>query len=221
MINKKSLAATSVAAFAAAGGAHVQAIPMQWAAADGGNDHWYELDRQNLSWTGARQNALDKGGYLATITSAEENSAVNLLITLIEGSLLDGNLDIAVWLGGSDTAEEGIWTWADGPEAGDQFWDGDKEGTAPAGAYANWVLAEPNNFDPGEDHLGMYFLGGVWNDFGDLPSGGLSGTPGFFSVIEYDSEPVPASAIPVTGTAALTLLGLAGLAAGRRRKKAA
>tara|TARA_R110001592_G_scaffold357416_1_gene660526 strand:- start:77715 stop:78341 length:627 start_codon:yes stop_codon:yes gene_type:complete len=208
MINKKSLAATSVAAFAAAGGAHVQAIPMQWAAADGGNDHWYELEQQNLSWTDARQNALDKGGYLATITSAEENSVVNGLVAAIVGSFPDDNLDIAVWLGGSDTAEEGTWTWADGPEAGDQFWDGDKDGSAPEGVYTNWFLYALEESLPEEDHLAMSVADSTWNDIGDLP--------GWFSVIEYDSEPVP-----VTGTAALTLLGLAGLTAGRRRKKAA
>jgi len=49
-------------------------------------------------------------GYLANITSSDENTFVAARITQ------DG------WFGASDAGVEGDWVWLDGPEADDLFW---------------------------------------------------------------------------------------------------
>jgi hypothetical protein len=49
-------------------------------------------------------------GYLANITSSDENAFVAARITQ------DG------WFGASDAGVEGDWVWLDGPETGLVFW---------------------------------------------------------------------------------------------------
>ncbi|WP_434479227.1 lectin-like protein [Gemmatimonas sp.] len=114
----------------------------QWA----GNGHYYQFVNTNVDWNGAFAAAnassyLGMQGYLATITSAGENTFIAGLITR------------SVWLGGSDDVIEGTWTWRNGPEAGQAF------------TYTNWDLGEPNNFGGGEDYIEMP-LHGKWNDVG-------------------------------------------------------
>ena len=54
------------------------AVPIQWTVESGGNGHWYEFRSVDLygphHWEAARIEAEAAGGYLATITSAAENS---------------------------------------------------------------------------------------------------------------------------------------------------
>jgi Lectin C-type domain len=112
----------------------------------------------------AEDGAADHGGYLATVTSAEENQ---FLLNLMTSS----GPNQAGWLGGSDAATEGTWTWTGGAEAGTVFWNGLADGSAPAGQYQNWAVGEPNEFwlhlNPpvlaNEDYLQM-FPSGAWND---------------------------------------------------------
>jgi VCBS repeat-containing protein len=112
----------------------------------------------------AEDGAADHGGYLATVTSAEENQ---LLLNLMTSS----GPNQAGWLGGSDAASEGTWTWTGGAETGTVFWNGLADGSAPAGQYENWAVGEPNEFwlhlNPpvaaNEDYLQM-FPSGAWND---------------------------------------------------------
>jgi len=47
-----------------------------WSESNGGNGHWYELVSTSVSWEEANAEAQARGGYLATITSAEENAYV-------------------------------------------------------------------------------------------------------------------------------------------------
>lgn len=75
-------------------------------------------------------------GYLATVTSAAENT---LLAALIPAMPLNKD----AWLGGSDAATEGKWYWVTGPEAGTQFWEGNAGGFAVNGAYTNWGAGYP------------------------------------------------------------------------------
>ena len=49
-------------------------------------------------------------GYLANITSSDENTFVAARITQ------------DCWFGASDAGVEGDWVWLDGPEADDLFW---------------------------------------------------------------------------------------------------
>ncbi len=84
----------------------------------------------SLSASTARTLALARSingvsGYLANITSSEENSFISDRLTQ------DG------WFGASDAAVEGDWVWLDGPEAGTLFWRGTGSGTAFG--YENWA----------------------------------------------------------------------------------
>ncbi|MEM6810924.1 MAG: lectin-like protein [Pseudomonadota bacterium] len=93
-------------------------------------------------------------GHLATITSQEENDFVFALLTATS------------WLGGSDDEVEGTWRWVEGPEAGQQFWQGLAGGTAVNGAYTNWAPGEPNQFfGPGNpENYAHMRPDGTWND---------------------------------------------------------
>jgi flagellin-like hook-associated protein FlgL len=93
-------------------------------------------------------------GHLATITSQEENDVVFGLLTATS------------WLGGSDNEVEGEWRWTEGPEAGEQFWQGEVAGNAVNGAYTNWAPGEPNQFFGAADPENYAHLraDGLWND---------------------------------------------------------
>ncbi len=97
--------------------------------------HTYAQISGVMSWTAAKADAESRGGYLATITSAEENSRV------VAAASLD-----YLWLGGSDASSEGTWTWLSG-EAMD---------------YSNWGSGEPND-SSGEDYLTLT-AARQWND---------------------------------------------------------
>lgn len=185
------------------------AAPIQWSAAAGGNDHWYEfVADSSMSWAGSFSSAASRGGYLVTITSAEEN---NFVFQLALDSSVASYLSY-FWLGGSDEEIEGTWKWMDGPEAGQNF------------TYSNFAPGEPNDYWS-EDYLTMLVFGtqypshhGTWNDFaGSLiwPDWNQLGY-----VVEYD-EDYGANPVPEPSTAFLLGIGLAGIAfAGRKGRKA-
>lgn len=131
---------------------------------DSGNQHDLVTD-QLRTWDNARTAAASGTGsgtgdtYLATVTSALENS----MVRSAAGST-------AAWLGGSDAASEGAWRWVTGPEGleaggGRQFWQGNASGSTVNGSYANWNTNEPNN-SGGLEHALQLGAGaaGQWND---------------------------------------------------------
>ncbi|NVK02375.1 MAG: tandem-95 repeat protein, partial [Oceanospirillaceae bacterium] len=151
--------------------------------------HYYEFvayqTGDDRTWDTAKTLAesrtyLGLGGYLATITSAEENAEVT--------AKLGGN----GWFGASDAESEGIWKWVTGPEAGTQFWqDSTTAGTGSEsyqgytvnGMYANWASGEPNNADGGrggEDVAHFYSSNGTWNDFAATNTSSIAGY-----IVEY------------------------------------
>ncbi len=125
-------------------------------------NNFYQGTTDFASWEDARARAEQAGlngvpeitGHLATITSQEENDFVFGLLTS------------SSWLGGSDDAVEGEWRWVEGPEAGEQFWQGLVAGNPVDGAYTNWAPGEPNQFfgagNP-ENYAHMR-ADGTWND---------------------------------------------------------
>lgn len=137
-----------------------------------GNGHWYEFVRVVLTWDDARAAALaanhnGSAGYLATITSQDENDFV--------WNLLAGAGVAGAWLGGTDAVNEGNFIWADGPEAGQAF------------GYTNWDAAEPNNCCGGEDYVHMTSRQqGGWNDLANDGRWSLSGY-----VVEYNAVSEP------------------------------
>lgn len=124
--------------------------------------NFYQNTTEFVSWTEARDNAANAGlnavpeitGHLATITSQEENDVIQGLLTS------------SSWLGGSDDEVEGEWRWVEGPEAGQQFWQGLVAGTPVNGSYENWAAGEPNQFfGPGNpENYAHMRADGFWND---------------------------------------------------------
>jgi flagellin len=118
---------------------------------------YYEVKNSaNVAWTTARTGATSSTfngltGYLANITSAEEQAFI--------ASKVSG----LAWFGATDQTTEDAWIWADGPEAGQQFWQGLSGGSAVAGRYNNWAGGEPNN-SGGEDYAHL-LANGTWNDY--------------------------------------------------------
>jgi hypothetical protein len=133
---------------------------------DAAKHHIYEVDTPGFYPTWSEANTAAQGkifsgatGYLATITSSDEQNFVSRLTS--EG-----------WIGGSDIDQEGEWKWVGGDEAGLSFWQGDADTGAPVdNAYSNWVGGMPDNYSgsnaEGEDCLQMYnpdYGGELWND---------------------------------------------------------
>ncbi len=103
---------------------------VQWKAADGGNDHWYEVRvfSASVTWHDAAAIAAASGGYLATLTSAQENAFV-FDLSLATPNAWNRSFDpIGVWnygpwLGGvRDNSSPSGWSWITGETWGFQSW---------------------------------------------------------------------------------------------------
>lgn len=120
------------------------------------NGHWYaNVITAGISWDQAKIAAATKTlpnstgrGYLATITSAAENTFIN------------DNFSNTPFIGASDAETEGDWFWMDGPEVGTKFFSNG----APVGdSFVKWAASEPNNSGSNEDY-GQLWSGDTWND---------------------------------------------------------
>lgn len=119
----------------------------------------YILVTSGKTWDAAEADAVAKGGHLAQIDDAAENS---LILTKITGKVSttapDGGGARYVWIGGRETATEGTFAWV----GGTPFWAGGSGGTAQGGLYQNWGrLAspaggpEPDNFGNTQDRAAL------------------------------------------------------------------
>jgi hypothetical protein len=167
----------------------------------GPNGHYYEIfDLRNdpKTWTEARDlaaglNHMGLTGYLATITSGEEND----FITGLYGTGCDA------WIGGfqppGSPEPNGNWGWITGEGFSYKSWDGD----------------EPNNADDGENCLETR-ESGYWNDEA------CTETENPCAVIEYGEPILPvAEAVPTLNQWGFIIVGvlLAGSAVWFIRKR--
>ena len=123
--------------------------------------HLYQSSGISTEWQYAKSGAESfshqgVAGYLATITSHEEQDVVAMLKR-------------GGWLGASDLDNEGEWVWVSGPEAGQNFWNGGADGSLVDGFYDNWVEGMPDNYNGsnpnGENCLEIYSGNEpFWND---------------------------------------------------------
>ncbi|MBU0718384.1 MAG: hypothetical protein KJ749_09065, partial [Planctomycetes bacterium] len=145
------------------------ADPVLWTIESGGNGHYYEIIIDTVFWTDALTGAAsrilevkngDLRGYLATVTSSAEDEFLYDMIAVAGFP--------NTWLGGSDSGDEGSFTWRAGPESGNPF------------TYTNWTLSQPDNSHGDEHYLMMVgqdgsfgFQGGEWNDARLDPEGSI------------------------------------------------
>ena len=150
--------------------------------------HYYDfVPLYAVPWTTAKANAEAMSyyglqGYLATITNADEAQ--------ICGELSPGT----GWIGASDVGSEGVWKWVTGPEEGTIFWNGNQNGSAPAGMYSNWNAGEPNNAGNNEDYAHITDVSvtdnpGSWNDLPDSTAGQPPQYTATGFVVEYGGMP--------------------------------
>ena len=141
--------------------------------AQGGNGHFYEVVSRpsGITWGDASLAATNRGGYLATITSAEENTFIFNLATVDATVWYSG---YGPWLGGIQPVESaepaGGWKWI----TGEPF------------TYKNWAPGQPNN-NQNEDRIqfgGQANRSSQWNDISQTNT---NYTRGF--IVEYDIHP--------------------------------
>jgi hypothetical protein len=184
-------------------------------------EHYYEyVDAHGITWDDARTAASARSyygrqGYLATITSAEENA--------FAAAKLGGE----GWIGARAEiiADRQHWRWVTGPEAtspdavgagvdrGLPFYFGadmtqtcavQPDQATVGGRYSNWLANEPNNC---EDEFVAHFVlpSGTWNDYAP-DNGNIDGY-----VVEYGGLESDQPVAPPTATA--TILVRAGVLA--------
>lgn len=99
--------------------------------------HTYKFVPSDGTWNDAAKAAREDGGYLADITSAEEQQEIEMLMEGYDGYSV-------IWLGANRLA--GDFAWMSG-----EPWD-----------YTNWAEGEPNNETGSESYLMMYRSDGKW-----------------------------------------------------------
>jgi len=162
------------------------------------NQHYYERISNTITWDTASANATSNGGYLATLTSQEEN---DFIVTSYGGSNISG-----FHIGGTQPAGSqepgGGWQWVTG-----ETW-----------SYTNWNGGEPNDgagVFPLENRLQYAWNAGngTWNDILNTLADG--NTRGY--IVEYNQAPVPAP----SALAAFVIGAVPGAAVLLRRRRKA
>lgn len=106
------------------------------------NGHFYKVYYTSRDWEDAKKCCIERGGYLASISSEEEDA---FLYNLIRNAEIDG-----AWFGLSYNYYTQTWNW----ESGECV------------EYTNWAPDEPN-YQGKTEKYGMYYSkydNGQWND---------------------------------------------------------
>ena len=90
------------------------------------NGHSYYRSTGTAFWTTARQNCINMGGHLVTITSSAENSFIF-------------NLWPSGWIGLTDEVNEGVWRWVTGETYSYSSWNGGEPNNAGNEDYVQFV----------------------------------------------------------------------------------
>jgi hypothetical protein len=174
------------------------AQPAQWLVSSGGNGHFYEaLHAPNgITWAAAQADAVARGGYLATMTSAAENAfTYGLISSDISYWYVTGSEAWGPWLGGLQPAGSaepaGGWAWV----------------TGEAFSYQNWASLQPNN-NQNENRIqftGHNAPGGAptWNDLNDSNTTYVRAY-----IVEYNSVPEPSTC--ALGISAFAIMAVRG-----------
>jgi hypothetical protein len=157
------IAAVMIASQTMAGGA------VQWRVEDGGNGHWYEVSNLGPTMTGdsARQHAADRGGYLLSITSLEEDNFVQAIVT-----------DLNAW--GNEYLGPMIGMHRDGGDCWNGCWD-----SGEVVGYTHW---HPGNPDGSLERCVYLYRYGIceWQDYAcDLPGWGSRAVS---AVVEWSAD---------------------------------
>lgn len=127
------------------------------------NGHWYKVIEEKKTWDEAKSYCENLGGHLGTITSQEEQ---DFIFNLTKEFEVNGH-----WLGGTDSIEEGNWTWINSDK-----W-----------SYTNWDIGEPNNTHQNQHYLHIYGkthptgTEGYWDD--------VENTSHLYFICEWETIP--------------------------------
>ncbi len=108
-----------------------------------GHDYYLFLT-SGITWEAAATLCKESGGYLVSITTASEQSAIfEAFKEYYDGFTTD------TWIGLTDRESEGSWKW----ESGEPY------------NYKNWEGSQPDDYQGVEEYVHLQFdKSGVWND---------------------------------------------------------
>ena len=134
--------------------------PVEWKVSEGGNGHWYQVFSEVGDWNQYRDRCIAKGGHLATIANAAENTKVRLL-------LASGRFYLGGYQPNPTPSSEplGGWAWITG-----EPWN-----------FSPWSGSEPNNLG-GIQHWLVMYEDGTWDD------GGISASNVQNYACEWDAD---------------------------------
>ena len=126
-----------------------------------GNGHRYLVVNRQMNWDNADIYARNNGGYLATITSKEEQGFILELISK------DGNVNY-FWIGGY--LERKSWRWVTGERFG----------------YTNWAVDQPDNFRNAQERIAIMRVRQFWGGNPGQWDDEENSSQGF--IIEWDAQ---------------------------------
>lgn len=104
------------------------------------NGHSYYRSTGTAIWTTARQNCINMGGHLVTVTTSAENSFIYSLWP-------------SGWIGLTDEVSEGTWQWVTGETYSYSSWNGGEPNNAGNEDYIQFVGAGKWNDLPNNQYL--------------------------------------------------------------------